>query len=538
MILHSPLLPFFVPPYPDEILGSWLWRLQVHNHASLLWQMSGLSTPRHLDGSEWRDIAKRSPELVQLLGALGTTYEEAMMALTTYPYWLRFHSEHLFNWPGDTTGLPALILKYRRKSLSRVRYLTPNLVRVCPHCLAEDFEQYGEPYLHRAHLLPFVSVCYKHRMPLVSSCPVCHQIFRMCSTFIRARLTCECGYDLRTPVLLTGHSETWERLACYSADALFDTDTFHECNTFYRFLDSRLATHAVERRPDLMEHLAHAYGDEPAKAMLSLERQGSDAYSYSPIGWISRRELRAPQICALLASIDLNFADSQTQFQRFRETSEISGVKSFRNTRRPRIPQSVAEARSFALDAQETAGRKSITRSFLYRRHKTLFWYLVLFDCEWFDANFPPGGRGAPKNLPSIESDRTDILLAISKASRLRVTIWTNLAQQACFRASLRDTEWLEGRKKETTRAAKEKKLAQRQEYLEACVAEVKRTMERIRAVKGIHVSISPLELAPYSKLNQSQLRHLFADNPEMRRQLVRDLASAPCTMASSDDKQ
>jgi hypothetical protein len=527
----NPKLPFLVSPYPNEILGSWLYRLRVHNHASLLWLVSGLRKLGNLERSEWRDIAKRNSELERFFGALGTSYEEVMMELSTYPYWLRFHSEHRFCWPGAATEFPALILRNRRKSLSRLSFLSPSLVRLCSQCLDEDFEQYGEPYLHRAHLLPFVSVCHKHRTPLVSRCDRCRQIFRMESTFIGAQLTCECGYDLRTAPLTPCNGKEWESLACYSADVLFDKDTFHDCSTFYRFLDARLAAHAVERRPDLLTHLTLVYGEEAAKAILSLWRQGSDAYSYSPIGWIGRRELRAPQICALLASLDPSFADSQVQFGRFRETAEVSSIRSCRSTRLPRIPRSITEARSFVVEAQQSVNSKSITRSFLYWRYKTLFWYLVLFDCEWFDANFPPGGRGAPEILPSIESDRTQILRAIKKTARPSVRIWKNLAQQAFFRALLRDNQWLEDRKRETARAAHAEKLVRKQERLKACAEEIRRAIEYARTIKGGYI-LSVSKFAPYSSLSQAQLRHLFASNPEMR-QLLR-FTDDVCSVSSA----
>lgn len=519
-----PQLPFLVAPYPDEILGSWLYRLRLHNHASLLQQLTCMATWKRLDKTEWRDIPKQSPALDRLLKALGISYDLAMMTVTTYPYWLRFHSSREGSWHSCCAEIPSLILKDRRQTLSRVSYLLPSLMRICPVCLAEDVTQYGEPYAHRAHHLPFVRICYKHGVELISRCPQCSQIFRMNSTFIPTRVVCACNFDLRHarfPPMFQPHS--WEVLARYSADVLFSTEAFQECSRVYQFLDSRLADHGVTKRADLLAYFSDIYGPDAAKAMLCLTRQSSDTYTYSPIGWVSRRELRAPPICAFLATLDSSFSHSQALFSQFRDESgeNEDGTKSVhQRSKHPRIPQSVAEARFHVAAVEKSAKRKSITRSFLYQRYKKLFWYLVLFDRDWFDRNFPPGGKGATEQLPSIEADRCEILSAIAKAPRHSVKIWTNLAQQAFFRASLRDGQWLKDRKCDTLREARKEKLAQKQDSLQACADEVKRAIERIQTVRGGLVKLSPAAIAPYSTLNESQIRHFFANNPEIRRQL------------------
>ena len=526
-----PKLPFHVSPYPDELLGSWLHRLQLHNHTSLLLQLTGITTQLRLDKSEWRDIPKRNPALDHLLKALGITYDAVMMKLTTYPYWLRFHSARAFDWRSSGSEPPALILKDRRQTISRVSYLLPNLMRICPICLTEDVKQYGEPYAHRAHLLPFVRVCHKHGVELISRCPRCNQIFRMNSTFIYTRVVCTCDFDLRQTRLskISQSQRAWEHLARYSADILFCTEAFHECSSFYKFLDSRLTDCGVSKRPDLLAYLSGIYSSDAAKAMLCLSRQSSDTYTFSPIGWVSRRELRAPPICAFLATLDSSFAHSQALFSHFItvcRTKGNEGPRIHQSPKHPRIPTSIAEARAYVVDAERSAERKSITRSFLYRRYKKLFWYLVLFDREWFDNQFPPGGWGATEYLPSVEADRISILKAIAKAPRHSVSIWANLAQQAYFRASLRDTQWLEERKCSTFRQAQWERLLKRHKHVEACTDEIKRGIEKIQSMQGKLPNLLPETIAPYTTLNESQIRHFLANNPEIRKYLTRKFLS------------
>lgn len=528
MVLRS-RIPFHVPPYPDELLGSWLHRLQLHNHSSLLLQQSGVVNRQRLDKSEWRDMPKRKPALDQLLGALDITYDTAMMELTTYPYWLRFHSSSAFDWQTRGSELPALILKGRRQALIRLSYLLPNLMRICPICLAEDIEQYGEPYAHRAHLLPYVRVCHKHCIELISRCPRCGQIFRMNSTFINTRVVCTCKFDLRCSrgSTISASQDVWQNLARYSADALFYQENFHECSSFYKFLDARLTKHGVAKRPDLLAYLSDFYSPDAAKAMLCLSRQHSDAYTFAPIGWVSRRELRAPPICAFLSTLDSSFAHSQALFAHFMTElarNENGRIRAHHHAKLPFTPTSVREARAYVAEVEQYAGRNSITRSFLYQRYKKLFWYLVLFDREWFDQQFSSGKRGAPEHLPSIEADRLSILLAIEKAPRHSVKIWANLAQQAYFRASLRDEEWLESRKGYTVLQAQREKFIKQREYLQTCEDEIKRGIERVQAMQGNLFNLSPALIAPYTVLSESQIRHFFANRPEIRQYLVSEV--------------
>lgn len=46
-------------------------------------------------------------------------------------------------------------------------------IKYCPHCLHEDYNEFGVCYVHRAHQFKFFTCCYKHRVELISSCPDC-----------------------------------------------------------------------------------------------------------------------------------------------------------------------------------------------------------------------------------------------------------------------------------------------------------------------------------------------------------------------------
>lgn len=46
--------------------------------------------------------------------------------------------------------------------------------RLCVSCLQCDLEEHSSPYLHRAHQVPGVTACWKHKTSLIDACPRCH----------------------------------------------------------------------------------------------------------------------------------------------------------------------------------------------------------------------------------------------------------------------------------------------------------------------------------------------------------------------------
>lgn len=45
--------------------------------------------------------------------------------------------------------------------------------RICFQCIEEDSETYGTPFIHVAHLIRSVTLCYKHGVRLAEKCPSC-----------------------------------------------------------------------------------------------------------------------------------------------------------------------------------------------------------------------------------------------------------------------------------------------------------------------------------------------------------------------------
>lgn len=216
----------------------------------------------------WRDISMFNPSLDNILGALGTSYSESLLKLTTYPYWLHFHSDGDYssdNFKVHDAPVPNLLLIRSKKIATRFSYLRSSVIRICPECLTEDLERYGEPYLHRAHHLPFVNICHKHQIELISKCRNCGITFLANETFINAKLKCVCNVDLRqfkTQKLV--HAKSWTNLAKYSADALMSNTNIYACTNYFKFFNSYLNQFNIKNRNDLLDFLTESFGVDSA----------------------------------------------------------------------------------------------------------------------------------------------------------------------------------------------------------------------------------------------------------------------------------
>ena len=69
--------------------------------------------------------------------------------------------------------------------------------RMCWKCFEDDIRESGTPFWHRAHQIPGVWVCERHKTLLLDGCRICGPFTRAKPLLCMPYLRCECGRDLR-----------------------------------------------------------------------------------------------------------------------------------------------------------------------------------------------------------------------------------------------------------------------------------------------------------------------------------------------------
>lgn len=429
-------LPFLLPPHADEILGSWFSRSRSFNGDGAwktLLASAGFPVYDYVGRRtlSFFDIPNYSSPMANFLAALGVTYEEALLKHTTLPYWLSFDAAPMSRGFLDgTTSLPNLLAGFKRpiNDLQRFadKYRVPKRPRFCAACVAEDISKLGEPYWHRAHQLPNLTYCLKHRIALLSRCSECGRVpladgMGMLQT---PRLRCICGNDLtanRQKIRLNGQQK---RFAKISLEALnndqFDCDFSQVRSLIASLVDP--------------EKLGSFIAENCAPAPSDVNTPVGDRYCNDTPRWTCQgrlHALRAPHCCALFASLKMNFKTAMARASRFGPGDMILTSTHWK------IP-SVASARAFVIGRAIQRGK---TTPALGTRH---YWVLRLIDQVWLEAH-DSRHRYAP--IPSVRSDRNKIQRYLEGQYSTREALvhqWELIMKTAAgYRASIRDSAWL-----------------------------------------------------------------------------------------------
>ncbi len=152
---------FFLNPYPDELLLSYILRILRRNGIDLD------VFEKYYVGDRLLKIDKLSFDAKQAFWAfyqsLSFDHEvdagEFFLSLSTFPFQSIFMTrERQMNYINNVFRKVDKL-----NPLVRVPFKT---ISVCPVCVTEDNKQHGEPFLHRVHHLPGVCVCPKHHVLL------------------------------------------------------------------------------------------------------------------------------------------------------------------------------------------------------------------------------------------------------------------------------------------------------------------------------------------------------------------------------------
>lgn len=492
-------LPFLPTPCPDEIFGSWLARLRLHNGFGAWRALLREAGYRPCSDVCDFDMPTYSIALDRLLKLIGVpSYKHALMELTTLPYWLSFDAVAPDTGTLSGTDLPLLGTgKGTVKSISAIanRYRAWVGVKFCPECLRDDFLAYGEPYWHRAHQLPNVTVCLTHQINLLTACTDCGRsaTARHERIFLAPNLRCICGANLylKREAVTDRVSNVTLRLARISRDAL------EASNPCYNRVEVREFLSSMIRSRDIRHVIEQAF---PDYSVFSAEMPppGSPTASWlwircpAHFSW-----LRAPDCCALLAAIGLEFTAVKE--------SMINGSQrqlDHRERGRPRKTLAIGAAREEILRHKRNAPQAPASKV------GASYWMLRLLDPDWLCQYFPKSRFTEP---PSIQADRASIRRLMKRDSRLRKNSayqWQLAAQSAAaHRAAVRDHIWYE---------------SQRRRYFDFSPADARPSMSPVSQTS--HVQNLPVRRR-YAAEIRSALQAALSEERKPLRPSVRELA-------------
>lgn len=162
----NPLLPFFPSSLPDETLLSRVSRyhlLSGNTTINITFDELFSKPPFPLE-----QIVPPGIEILaaRLPGEQRDELKKLVLENTLFPLFLPYLAPTKSTSPSVDSSDVVSHIPRRVVGMHGEAHL-------CLHCVEDDQREHGVPYLHRAHQIPGVSVCWKHRTPLLSSCPEC-----------------------------------------------------------------------------------------------------------------------------------------------------------------------------------------------------------------------------------------------------------------------------------------------------------------------------------------------------------------------------
>lgn len=524
----APLLPFVTSPCPDEILGSWLGRIRIENGGGA-WRtlLEHVGFGRRIQTPLF-DAVDYNEKLGQLLIYLGTTYERALLELSTLPYWLTFSATESGAILPGTLAIPAL----RRaagadgevasiRALGTQRFAGKSLEpRYCPQCISDDSNNIGQAYWHRAHQLPNVFFCHKHQCELQVKCPKCSARSRGSDSknLPPPSLLCQCGYRLDKKRSSRIPSTMELRLAAISVEALNQGVPGWNRDNVFDFMRTQLTRSASYSKGRYQSVLAEAFSEGQMQ-------WSSGSLEHGDVGKVRfRRYLSAgsaPECCGLLAALDVNV---QTAIAGFKE----EGKESRKRQELPAVfkgDMTIEKSRSALKRASRLYPSRPISSS---RRH---YWYLMLNDQAWLWENFP---RSLRVEFPSVAEDRLTIIELLSSTENplggIRLKARTS---PAGYRATIRDKKWLDEQNLQARRTDVAVNAGIADSFLKERAAALHNALGKLLSSEERPVRIFASTLAPFVGLSPQQaadtvkrvkvLAHAIeeANADKLRRQLL-----------------
>ena len=211
-------LPFFPASLPDETLASRASRFHI-----LRGNSTDQLTFKELFGRSQLAIGQIVPANLDVLasrlpGLPSENLRDFIKTNTLFPLFRPFlgRADHSSP-PLSDGGLDMELSRIPRHVVG-----TANDTRLCLACLHEDHAFGPCAYWHRAHQIPGVTSCWRHRSSLITKCPKCSYPFQLKNRLLTIPwMPCEgCKSDLSKLTISSSVTEAEHRYAIYAYQLL------------------------------------------------------------------------------------------------------------------------------------------------------------------------------------------------------------------------------------------------------------------------------------------------------------------------------
>ena len=486
------MLPIPICPeaLPDEIIGSRLTRIIDVNalgFKSVLLKWLGFERSRR--GAQFMDVSVLTKHWLDLAERLLIDPNELLDLQSTKPYWACFYTRSRHRAAISTFEDPRLAALSVPESVLFDRNRTRTELQLCPCCLKEDAAAYGAPYVHRSHQLPATMVCYKHRAYLLHRCPWCEKVLMPHLDLARGVRECECGNDLASAVAYCRPASIEYKLAVFEHSCLHSVHQYRSAADAIAFLEWI----AAERHQSIQDLVTDALGPH----FNSWRR--FDPNRVSVHSQFRPADDGMPAIAAGFVSLGFDFEEAQAALACEAPIPKPKPKpKPSRHPRRLPHPSSVSEARAGLKHLNDSG--QPIDWHHLHRSSPYLFWFLLLRDRPWLEAQIGRPRWNAVSAIPSIEEDRVALLQGSAFQAR----------DEARARAYCRDKAWLE-------RSRLERNLGKRASRSEALVQAVRLKMSEALMKPGRPVKFTRRSAAAAAGMSLSGFNSFLKRNPSSR---------------------
>lgn len=169
------ILPYIPSFYEDEDFRSWVYRYHIHcgNKEFNQTNIELFNTNSYKNAHLPRNL---SAFFVRLPKDHGLSIDKILHDHTLWPLIRPFIShrqidqvmtEVLYGSSGSRANFAQ-----RQLTNHHGRVLSSS-IRYCPYCVVDDYQKYGECYIHRSHQIDQIDICHVHQSMLITHCPVC-----------------------------------------------------------------------------------------------------------------------------------------------------------------------------------------------------------------------------------------------------------------------------------------------------------------------------------------------------------------------------